>query len=363
MLLAFDARPLSGSLTGIGRYTHELLKAMVALRPNQRWLALSHQPIHPDVKIPEVIETLCSNWSFPADGVVWSQTALPILLRKIRPSIFWSPRHHLPMWGVPKNVKLMLTVHDLVYKHFPQTMRTSNLWAERLLFDRSLKRADSVMAVSRFTKKEIESTFPSEARKVTVVPGATFSNSDIAQIDIPSNFILAVGTLEPRKNLDKLIQAFHRLPSHLKQQYKLVIAGGTGWRNAVQESQLDSDIMFTGYISDSQLNFLYSKAACFVFPSLYEGFGLPVLEAFRHGTPTIVSSAASLPEVAGKGALLIDPYDIDDISHKIQQVLTNPVLRLQLQEQALAQESLFSWESSALSMWEAIDSILLAPFS
>jgi len=356
MLIAFDARPLSGKITGIGRYTLELVNAMASSRPESSWVALSHEPVNSNLKFPDNVDYICSNWNFPGDGVLWSQTALPYLIRRLKPDVFWSPRHHLPLLGTPATVKTVLTIHDTVFVRHPETMRKTNLLAEKLLFSASLQKAQAITSVSAFTKSELDQIFGPVSQPIRVVPGAAFSEfENLDWIATPEKFILAVGTLEPRKNLERLIAAYQQLPDEYRNSYQLMIVGVSGWKDRLDRSISFNNIIFTGYVSDAQLNYLYKRASLFAFISLYEGFGLPLLEAFRSGTPVITSDESSLPEVAGDAALLVDPMAVNEITLAITKVLSNPSLAKQMSEKGYARAADFDWRKSAEIMWSVFD--------
>ncbi len=182
------------------------------------------------------------------------------------------------------------------------------------------------------------------------------AKNTLKNLKVPNKFILGVGTLEPRKNLISLIRAFNKI-SHNNKSVHLVIAGGEGWKfkEIYKEAGDNPKIHFLGYVSQNELLALYNRAMMFVFPSLYEGFGIPPLEAMQCACPVISSNTSSLPEVVGKAALLVDPNSIDDIAEKIEMLIKNPELRSELERSSVYQAKKFSWSATARHMLDVFN--------
>lgn len=257
---------------------------------------------------------------------------------------------------------LVVTVHDVAFKHHPEFFSPRDRLLFATLLPVTLQRASAVITVSRHARQEIIALFPYLSGKVHVTPEAASTlfrpigeegslQTVRSRYGIRSEFILAVGNLQPRKNLLRLISAFASVRHRMK-SVQLVVAGKAQWKSSaiyaeVKRLGLESDIVFTGYVSDEDLALLYNAAKVFVYPSIYEGFGLPILEAMACGTPVVTSNTSSMPEVAGDAAILIDPYQEEQIGDAIQQVLTNPDLRLSLSEKGLKHAQRFSWHRTA----------------
>ncbi|WP_081599292.1 glycosyltransferase family 4 protein [Prochlorothrix hollandica] len=262
-----------------------------------------------------------------------------------------------------RSVKI-ITLYDLSFLTHPQfhTQETVRNCTEGI--KKSLEIADAVLVISENTKRDLLSYFQFDPEKVYV----TYLGKDpsyskvldpecIAQFlkkySLPASYLLFVGSMEPRKNLKSLLQAYSLLSSSLREKYKLVIAGPQGWLNTdifelAQNLNLLDNVYFTGYIPQDDMALLYSAASLFIYPSFYEGFGLPVLEAMSCGVPTITSNVASIPEITGNdGALLIDPYEPESISEAISDVLNSPSLAFELSTQAESRSQLFSWSNCA----------------
>lgn len=226
----------------------------------------------------------------------------------------------------------------------------------------SAKRADKIITYSDSTKKDVIEFLNINEKKISVIPLGVeekfkpASEKEIkkikADLGLPDNYIITLGTLQPRKNLEALIDAFARLKKDKAIPHKLVVVGEEGWNNERLLTKLDrldiaEDIVITGFIEDNQLPSLYSGATALVYPSLYEGFGLPVLEAMACGVPVACSNTSSLPEVAGEAALLFDPTDVDQIYSSMQELLSDDRLRNNLSEVGIKRARHFTWEKTA----------------
>ncbi len=351
MRIAVDARPLAAPLTGIGRYTRALLEAMV--ERGHQWFLYSDRPLH--VSVPENPRL----WVRHGDAVGgtpgslrWAQWQYQRWAVQDVVDLFWSPRHHLPLL-LNRRIASVVTIHDLVWRQFPETMRPKNLWLERALMGPSIRVADRIICVSRFTASEVSRYYPSAVGKCQVIHEA--AEQDIAvspyNADLPAEYLLFVGTLEPRKNLPRLLRAYATLKEDAAVP-PLVIVGGGGWGgedlpSVVDSLDLGSRVHLCGYVSDAELQAIYAGARCLLMPSLYEGFGLPVLEAMQHGVPAIASSTSSLPEVVGDAGVLVNPYSEKELASAITRIVHEPGLHEDLSRRASARTEQFSWQRAA----------------
>lgn len=259
---------------------------------------------------------------------------------------------------------MVVTIHDVSFKANPVWFS----WRDRLILNSgvgiTVRRADRVITVSEHARQEIIRHYPVAAEKTDVTHEASarhFHRLDDAGRDHPliingqrieTPYVLAVGNLQPRKNLRRLIEAFALAVRGADTPHRLVIAGKALWREseayrAAETAGIASRILFTGYVSNEDLNRLFNRADLFAYPSLYEGFGLPVLEAMTCGTPVITSNTTSIPEVAGDAAIMIDPTDTSALAAALQDMMTNAARRKELSAKGLARASSFSWESCA----------------
>ncbi len=273
--------------------------------------------------------------------------------------IFHGPRHRL----LPSIfARCVLTIHDLMFLAHPEFLKPEWVKSFEKEIPNGIKRADLIIADSEFTKNEIIEKWNISQEKIKVTylgVGEEFYPIEdeiiIAKVKhkygIKNKYILYVGNIEPKKNLIRLIEAFFQLRNSIT-GYNLVITGGKSWFfdhvfQKVNELNLQKEVIFTGYISDEELPALYNGADIFIFPSLYEGFGIPVIEAMACGTPVITSNVASLPEVVGEAGVLVDPFNLEEITTAMYQLLTDTNLHTKLKEKGLQRAKLFSWEKTA----------------
>jgi glycosyltransferase involved in cell wall biosynthesis len=357
MHVGVDARLLSEPLTGIGRYTLELSKALIRCTPAQLSL---YAPSPVDRQIQKNLQSaLLKSGPFKSRllKMAWSQTTLPYWANKDRIDLFWGATHRLPRY-LPQSIARVVTIHDLVWKYAPQTMRPLSLIIEKRLMPEAMQLADLIMADSQGTADCIAETFPQYASKVRVVHlGATAQISppgftSLSQYGINQPYFLFVGTLEPRKNLDKLIQAYALLPKSQRDQLSLVIAGGKGWGDLdllalLKKNQLEESVKLLGYVDEQQLAALYTNARFLAMPSIYEGFGLPLVEAMQYGTPVLTSNTGCLAEIAGDAGVLVDPLSIESISCGIGRLIQDNDLLKLLKLNAMQRGRHFTWQRCA----------------
>ncbi|MBO6564230.1 MAG: glycosyltransferase family 4 protein [Pseudomonadales bacterium] len=348
MKIAVDARPLSAPLTGIGRYTNSLLQQLT--KSEHEWYLYSDRPLLSESPAAQNVNIRVGNAQGGTPGSLrWAQWQYVKWARSDGIDVFWSPRHHLPLL-LPKETRSVVTIHDLVWKRYPETMQRKNFWLEKLLMGPSIRKADKLIAVSKFTASEISTFYPHAEAKTNVVYEAANepqANATLAK-DLPDDFFLFVGTLEPRKNLELLLESSAHV---LKPNMPLVIAGGMGWgdvqlQKILKRFNLEDRVICLGYIDDETLDALYANANALIMPSVYEGFGLPVVEALKYGVPCIVSKGTSLEEIAGEAAILVNPYSVSELSRAMTNI-QKPEVRSSLAKHAIDRSVEFSWEKAA----------------
>ncbi len=294
-------------------------------------------------------------YEFVRGKFLWSQLFLPLnLFLKRKINVFFSPAHYTPKFcPVPK----IVTIHDLSFLYYPEDFLKKDLYKLVNWTKQSIQQSKKILAVSQTTKKDILKEYGVDENKVEVI-----YNGYEKDIKIPGGvnkfkssfnkpYILYVGTLQPRKNIISLIHAFAKF-NQIYPDFELTIAGKKGWMykhifKQVVDLGLDKDIFFTDYISDQQLAFLYKNAFCFVLPSFYEGFGIPILEAMSFGCPVISSFASSLPEIGGDACLYFDPKISDDLKDKLIELKENNHLRKTLIDKGKLRVKNFSWKTCA----------------
>jgi len=342
---------------GIGEFAYQLIFEFSKLSLRNKNLKfvvyLKNKPL-PDMP------SQTASWKYKIIGPkpLWTQIGLPLrlLIEREKPNVFFTPTHYAPRFSfIPQIISIM----DLSYIFFPETFKKRDLAQLKNWTNYSVKRSKRIFTISKSSKNDILKEYKIDDSRVKVIyPGIKqdvldvnlFSMDKLSdKYNINSDFVLFVGTLQPRKNIVRLIQAFKKLN---KPSLKLVIVGKKGWLyddilNAPLDLGIEDKVIFLDYVKDRDLPALYKNAKCFVLPSLYEGFGLPVLEAMKHGCPVVVSDISSLPEAGGDAALYFDPKDISDIAQKIDKVLTDKEKRSDMIKKGYAQVKKFSWEKTA----------------
>ncbi len=371
--ILFDANPIAISeKSGVGHYSAYLVRAIAEAYPDDLQLVghyynfLGHK--HPMLpQAPNI--TYKPTKLFPGRVInMLRRFGIPIpfeWLIKSRGDILLFPNFLTQPSAYKKPI--IVTIHDLCFVEHPEFVNTLNLHDLKRYVPQSLDRASLVLAVSEFTKKSIMKTFDVPCNHIIVTPVPPLGKETIADelvsklvkdLGIHKSYILFVGNLEPRKNLGSLVEAYAACDADIKAAYSLVLAGGKGWKNEdllARISELQSngaDIILPGYISDEQKAALYRKASVVVLPSLYEGFGMPILEAFQYSVPVVASDIPVLREVANDAVLYFDPAEISDMAKAISTVLTNSPLREVLIKKGATQLQRYSWHNTAGLIYE-----------
>lgn len=296
---------------------------------------------------------------------LWSQIFLPIrLYTKKEIDVFFSPAHYTPRFCP---VPLVTTIHDLSYFYYPEEFLKKDLYKLKNWTKRAIEKSKKIIAVSKNTKKDILKFYQVPEEKVEVIYNGFEKPVNEKKVGIknvlktydlrPKMYLLYVGTLQPRKNINTLIEAFKKV-SETQKDWKLVIVGKKGWLyddiyRLVTGLNLSDKVIFTDYIPDEDIAALYSEAFCFVLPSLYEGFGIPILEAMSYGCPVITSFSSSLPEIGGDACMYLDPEDVNDLVGEIEALQDNKV-REEMIKKGKERVKQFSWSKSAKETLEVI---------
>jgi glycosyltransferase involved in cell wall biosynthesis len=367
MRVAIDARKLHDF--GIGTYIRNLLRHLARTDHSTEYVLLCGEA---DLGVAAQLGPNFRAVLEPSPNYsLREQVHVPWVLRRERPDVYHAPHYVLPA-GV--RCPSVVTIHDCIHLMFPQYLpnRLAYAYARAQMWS-AARRSDCILTVSEASKRDILHLFNVPPEKIVVVYNAidshfsvTPSEDAVARVreryQLDHKFVLYVGNIKPHKNLVRLIEAFHELRRDDLEDLKLLIIGDQisklpSLRRAVHRHKLHKQVRFLGYVADDQLAILYRLASVFVFPSLYEGFGLPPLEAMASGTPVVASNVSSLPEVVGDAAVLVNPYDVDAIVDGLRQVLTDPVLAADMSRKGIDRAREFSWERSVAKTWAVYQTI------
>lgn len=334
-----NTRILASPITGVQRYTLELLNRF----------GDKVERVEPSHNLDGV------------QGHCWEQTVLPI---KLKGRLLWSPSNTGPL-VVEHQV---VTIHDMVSLDHPEWLNPRFVAWYRFLIPRLVHRARYIVAISEFTKSRLIEVTKTPEDKIVVIPNGvdphfspkspTEAEASRASLGIPArHYILSLGTLEPRKNLHRLLQAWLAIHDKIPSDVWLVLAGGKGKRLVFQELNIEClppRVYMTGHVPDEHLPALYSGALAFAYLSVYEGFGLPPLEAMAAGVPVLTGNRTALPEVVADAGVIVDPYDVDAIADAMVTLVEKASKREELRQKGLERAKLFSWDQNAKKMWDVL---------
>ena len=348
---------------GSNQYAYEILKALHSIDNTNQYTLYSSKPLVKD--LPKAKK----NWQYKVipPAKLWTQWRLPLELIKDRNNldVFYSPGHYAPRFSP---IPTVVTIMDLAFLLFPKFFKKKDTNQLTNWTRYSIKKASSIIAISKSTKKDIQRYYGTPAEKIKIAYPGHSSQSPIkinqqvlSKYKLSKDYILFVGTIQPRKNIVRLIQAFDKLTGN----HHLVIAGKKGWiykdvQKAIENSSKKDKIHQLGFVPNSDLTSLIKKASCLVLPGLYEGFGIPPLEAINLGTIPVVSYTGSLPEVVGEKGLFFDPFSVDSISKALQNAIKlTPARKKAYISKLKAHTNQFSWASSARIILEVIHEVAI----
>ena len=360
MRIAIDAHSVGTGLGGNESYATNLIEALAEIDHENRYSLY--------VTRREAVERFSNRWpnfdvraTLPHTPLIRIPLILSAELRRSPVDVL-----HVQFTAPPFSpCPVVVSIHDLSFEHLPQTFKWRSRKQLRITVRRSAREASQVIALSEHARKDIISTYCIAPEKVTAIPLAAAAHFRPIRNDeelqrvrqtygIEGEYILSVGAIQPRKNLSRLVAAYSRLRRATPEGNlpKLVLAGKCAWLyeetlRTIKELQVSDSVILTGYVPESDLPVLYSGALCFVYPSYFEGFGLPPLEAMKCGVPVIVGNRTSLPEVVGDAAILVDPFDADAIARAMDKLISDSNFRAELAARGLARAKLFDWRETA----------------
>jgi glycosyltransferase involved in cell wall biosynthesis len=377
MKIALNAQLLSRAPSyrsaGINRVIYELLAHLTTVPSRSRYVVYAPESAENRELLasPNVEPRLTRLPTYrPAMRIGWEQTLLPVELRRRRVDLLHSLAFVSPfLWRGPT----VVTVYDLSFLRFPEVFNRANRVYLSTMTPPSLRRADRVITISEFVRQEVIRLCGVDPDRVTAIPlaaDARFRPAEPEAVarfrrerELPARFILYMGTLQPRKNIETLVRAYAQLrqDGHLEQA--LVLAGGRGWQYEsifalVRQLGLESQVHFPGFVPDEEQALWYTAADIFAFPSLYEGFGLPPLEAMACGTPVVASTSSSLPEVVGDAGVLVEPTDVGGLATTLRHLLDDEGRRVRMRKAGLVRAASFSWRRMAEETVQVYDEVL-----
>lgn len=359
---------LKGKLEGIGVFTHESLQRITRAHPEHEFIFIFDRPydasfIYSSNITPVVIPPPARH---PLLWYLWFEWALPIVLRKHKPDVLLSPDGYLPL---STQVPTLLVLHDLAFEHYPEYVPGLVGKFYRHYTPKYAHHARRIATVSNYTKLDVTQLYGIAPNKIDVVYNGikdVYKPLDEAaqqavreRYTNAAPYLVYVGSIHPRKNIVRLFQAFDGYKTQTNCPDKLVVIGAKGWQYGdiiatYNDMTHKDDVLFLGHLEAEQVAGLVASARAMMYVSIFEGFGIPIVEAFACGTPVITSNTSSMPEVAGDAALIVDPTSIEEITAAMVQLYQHPETAEALQQRASIQLQKFSWEQTAQKLWDSL---------
>lgn len=362
MLIGIDAtKAASKNKTGIENLVYDLILNFKKVDKDNIYFLYTNQPLPVELTNQfNMVECRVRTKRF------WNKIGLPIALLKYRPNVYIQPASNIPLFAPKKTIAI---VHDLAWRYYPKAYSLANLLKQKLVLRNYSKKAKKIITISQSTKEDLAKFYPKQKHKTIAIP-ISYNRERFKEIKKPKNvlkidfpYILFTGRLEERKNIIRIIKAYEKLRDESDNiGHKLVLAGKPGYcyekiYETINHSKYLKDIILPGYIADSDYPDLLAGADLFLFPTLYEGFGIPILEAFAMGVPVVTSNISSMPEVAGDSAALVNPLDIEEIYKAMYKIIIDRSLRENYREKGLKRAGEFSFEETARKYLEVLKKV------
>jgi len=373
MRIAINTRLLlKGKLEGIGWYTYETLSRIVKTHPEHEFFFIFDRPFSNEFIFEKNVTPIVLGppTRHPILWYIWFELRLPKLLKKLNIDLFLSPDGFL---SLASKIPSVAVIHDINFEHHPKDLKFSHSKFYRIFFKKYAHKANRIVTVSNYSKLDISKTYDVNKAKIDVSlngVNSLFHPIELSeQINIQKQYsqgkeyFLFVGALHPRKNIKRLLVAFDLFKTETNSKNKLLIVGAKMWWNrdlkeAFENLTHKDEVFFTGRKSLPKLKLLYASAQAFCFVPYFEGFGIPILEAMRCGCPVITSNCTAMPEVAGEAAILVNPFNIEDIKNAMIIVEKDNDLRVKLSKKGLIHSQNFSWNKTANALWASINKVL-----
>ena len=373
MRIAINTRLLlKGKLEGIGWYTYETLSRIVKTHPEHEFFFIFDRPFSNEFIFEKNVTPIVLGppTRHPILWYIWFELRLPKLLKKLNIDLFLSPDGFL---SLASKIPSVGVIHDINFEHHPKDLKFSHSKFYRIFFKKYAHKANRIVTVSNYSKLDISKTYDVNKAKIDVSlngVNSLFHPIELSeQINIQKQYsqgkeyFLFVGALHPRKNIKRLLVAFDLFKTETNSKNKLLIVGAKMWWNrdlkeAFENLTHKDEVFFTGRKSLPELKLIYASAQAFCFVPYFEGFGIPILEAMRCGCPVITSNCTAMPEVAGEAAILVNPFNIEDIKNAMIIVEKDNDLRVKLSKKGLIHSQNFSWNKTANALWASINKVL-----
>jgi glycosyltransferase involved in cell wall biosynthesis len=363
---------LKDKLDGTGWFAYQTLKRITRAHPEVEFIFLFDRKFSNEFIFSKNITPMII-WPPTRHAFlnyIWFQISVKLLLNKIKPDLFLSPDGLISLGAKCNQIAV---IHDINFKHRPEDMQ---FWTGKFFnhyFPKYTKAATRIAAVSEFTKQDLIKEYQIDPAKIDIVYNAADENFKRAtetekkqtreKFTSGRDYFIFVGSISPRKNIARLLEAFDLFKKEGQHPTKLVIAGANFWgrekiNNVLNMMEFKNDVIFTGRINDNDLRLLVASALCLTYVPYFEGFGVPLVEAMRSEVPIISANTTSMPEIAGNSAVYVNPFKVEEIKNAMLQIISKPELRSELIDRGKIQQSRFSWDKSALQLWECINKSL-----
>jgi len=365
---------LHGKLEGIGWFTYENLKRITVSHPEHEFYFIFDRPCHEEFIFSSNVKPIIigPQARHPVLYFIWFELSVRYILKKIKADLFLSPDGYL---SLSSKVPSVVVFHDLNFEHYPADLPGAERWYYRTFFNRYARKARRIATVSEFSRADIVKQYGIDPALIDVVYNG--ANEYYTPIDAETKnatrtrhtggrpYFLFVGALHPRKNLVNLFRAFDIFKETDTSDSVLIIAGAKKWwtgeiENVYKEMKFSHCVVFAGRLETAEMRNVLGSATALTYVSYFEGFGIPIVEAFRCGTPVITSNVTSMPEIAGKAALLVDPFNPNDIAAAMSSIATDQSLRQQLISAGFERAEVFTWDKSAKRLWQTIEKVMNA---